>query len=110
MFDDFCLHENLKAALIAAADAIIREKGIEAFSLREAARRATVSPGAPSHHFNGLKGLLTEVVRLGYGELAQYLEEGAGSGEPDARRIANEILPKTLAGLWGGTSLKASPE
>jgi len=83
-------HGDLKAALIAAADAIIREKGIEAFSLREAARRAKVSAGAPAHHFNGVKGLLTEVALLGYEELARYLEEGAGAGEPEVRlrRIA----------------------
>lgn len=37
---------------------------IEAFSLREAAQRAGVSPEAPAHHFGSAKGLLTEVAFL----------------------------------------------
>ena len=66
-------HGELKAALIAATDAILRESGIERFTLREAARRAGVSPGAPAHHFGNAAGLLTEVAILGYEEMARYL-------------------------------------
>lgn len=57
-------HGDLRAALIKAADAIIAEGGLEAFSLREAAQRAGVSPGAPAYHFGSAKGLLTEVAIL----------------------------------------------
>lgn len=66
-------HGDLRAALIAAADEIIRDGGLERFSLREAARRAGVSPGAPSHHFGGIKGLLTQVATLAFEELAGYM-------------------------------------
>lgn len=66
-------HGNLRTALIEAADSIIREKGIEGFSLREAARRAGVSIGAPAHHFGSATGLLTEVALLGYASLGAEL-------------------------------------
>lgn len=58
-------HGNLRVALIEATDGIIRDRGIEGLSLREAARRAGVSIGAPAHHFGSTSGLLTEVALLG---------------------------------------------
>jgi len=61
--------------LIQAADEIIAEGGIEAFSLRAAAQRAGVSPGAPAHHFGSAKGLLTEVALLAFDRLSRYIEE-----------------------------------
>lgn len=77
-------HGNLKAALIEAADAILRDSGIEGFSLREAARRAGVSIGAPAHHFGSAMGLLTEVALLGYESLGAALASvppGAAPGD-----------------------------
>jgi AcrR family transcriptional regulator len=68
-------HGNLRAALIQAADAIIAEEGIEGFSLRAAAQRAGVSPGAPAHHFGSAKGLLTEVALLAFERVGRYLED-----------------------------------
>ena len=67
-------HGDLRAALIRAADDIIAEGGIETFSLRAAAQRAGVSPGAPAHHFGSAKGLLTEVALLAYERVDRYLE------------------------------------
>lgn len=66
-------HGDLKGALIKAADEIIRESGVENFSLREAARRAGVAPSAPTHHFGNAVGLLTEVALVGYEELGKRL-------------------------------------
>ena len=68
-------HGDLRAALIQAADDIIAEGGIEAFSLRAAAQRAGVSPGAPAHHFGSVKGLLTEVALLAFERFARSIEE-----------------------------------
>jgi AcrR family transcriptional regulator len=83
-------HGNLKTALIMATDAIIREKGIEGFSLREAARRAGVSIGAPAHHFGSATGLLTEVALLGYDSLGAALNAIPPSDDPacDLRDLA----------------------
>lgn len=92
-------HGNLKAALILAADDIIREKGIEGFSLREAARRAGVSIGAPAHHFGGAVGLLTEVALLGYDSLGAALNVIAPSDDPlaDLRLLALAYVKFALA-------------
>ncbi|RVD38515.1 TetR/AcrR family transcriptional regulator [Mesorhizobium sp. M4A.F.Ca.ET.020.02.1.1] len=81
-------HGELREALIAATDAILRENGIEGFTLRDAARRADVSPGAPAHHFGNASGLLTEVAILGYRELGRYLAAVPDSGTPTERMRA----------------------
>lgn len=70
-------HGELQEALIAASEAILAEQGAEGFTLREAARRAGVSPAAPSHHFGNAPGLLTEVAIRGYDALAGALREAA---------------------------------
>lgn len=92
-------HGNLKPALIEAADAIIRDRGIEGFSLREAARRAGVSIGAPAHHFGSANGLLTEVALLGYECLGEALNSVAPSDDSaaDLRRLAVAYVSFALA-------------
>ncbi|WP_164981325.1 TetR/AcrR family transcriptional regulator [Silvibacterium dinghuense] len=77
-------HGDLRTALIQAADAIIAEGGIEAFSLRAAAQRAGVSPGAPAHHFGNARGLLTEVALLAYKRLEDYIQKAGHSDDPVA--------------------------
>jgi AcrR family transcriptional regulator len=76
-------HGDLRDALVAAADEILLEAGVEAFSLREAARRASVSPAAPAHHFGSVAGLLTEVAIRGFEELTRFLREGEKQGGAD---------------------------
>ncbi|WP_207480305.1 TetR/AcrR family transcriptional regulator [Arenibaculum pallidiluteum] len=80
-------HGDLRAALVGAAEEILGEKGVEGFTLREAARRIGVSPAAPAHHFGDVAGLLTEVAILGFEELTRRLEEGnrRGGADPEAR-------------------------
>jgi AcrR family transcriptional regulator len=77
-------HGELQEALIAASEAILAEHGAEGFTLREAARRAGVSPAAPSHHFGNAQGLLTEVAIRGYDALAGALRDAA-SRKQDTR-------------------------
>lgn len=80
-------HGDLKDQLVAAAEAIILERGVEGFTLREAARRAGVSPAAPAHHFRDAKGLLGEVALRGYRDFAAALAAGDAKGgkDPGAR-------------------------
>ncbi len=73
-------HGALREALIKATDEILAEGGLETFSLREAARRAGVSPAAPAHHFGSVQGLLTEVAVHGFREFVRFLREGAEAG------------------------------
>jgi AcrR family transcriptional regulator len=68
-------HGDLRQALIVAGEAILAERGVEGFSLREAARRAGVSAGAPAHHFGDARGLLTAIATLGFQGLEQALAE-----------------------------------
>jgi len=74
-------HGDLRAALIGATEALLAERGIEGFTLREAARRAGVSAAAPMHHFGSAAGLLTEVATLGFEELTRYLRERERDGD-----------------------------
>lgn len=76
-------HGGLRQALIEAAEAILAEKGVEGFTLREAARRAGVSPAAPAHHFGDAAGLLTEVAILGFESLSEALRAGNTRGGSD---------------------------
>jgi AcrR family transcriptional regulator len=55
-------HGDLKRVLIDAALGLVEEGGAEAVSVREAARRAGVSPGAPFRHFPSRVALLTAVA------------------------------------------------
>ena len=91
-------HGDLRAALIQAADDIIAEGGIEAFSLRAAAKRAGVSPGAPAHHFGSAKGLLTEVALLAFEKMGQYIEEVGRSDDvaTDIRALSLEFITFVL--------------
>ena len=84
-------HGDLRHELVAAAEEIIAERGVEGFTLREAARRVGVSPAAPSHHFNDAKGLLTEVALLGFRDFAAALKAADKRGGKDpARRLAEQ--------------------
>ena len=78
-------HGDLRSALLAAAEAELAERGIEAFSLRAVAKRAGVSHAAPAHHFKDTGGLLTALAAEGYRQFlaAQAAREAAAA--PDAR-------------------------
>ena len=82
-------HGALRPALIEAAEVVLAERGIEGFSLREAARRAGVSPAAPAHHFGDAAGLLTAVAAGAFSELADALELAAAAGSR-AQRIRGQ--------------------
>lgn len=92
-------HGDLRQAMIVAADTLIRDKGLEGFSLRQAARLAGVSIGAPAHHFGSVKGLLTEVALLGYESLGNYLNAVDSDGCPNRvlRRFAQAYVDFALA-------------
>jgi len=56
-------HGDLPAALLSAVGMIVNEEGIDALTLRAAARRAGVSHGAPAHHFGDKRGMLTAFAK-----------------------------------------------
>ncbi len=75
-------HGDLRAALLAAAEDELAEKGVEGFTLRGCARRAGVSHAAPAHHFKDVRGLLTELAVIGFERLARSMADYAAGADP----------------------------
>jgi AcrR family transcriptional regulator len=66
-------HGALREALLRATVELIETEGIGAVSLRQVARTAGVSPGAPYHHFPDRATLLTALADEGFRRLADKL-------------------------------------
>lgn len=81
---------DLPRKLLAATEDILREQGLHKFTLREAARRAGVSHGAPGYHFKDASGLLTAFAAEGYDALTQLMlrYRAEAAKEPAAQLIA----------------------
>lgn len=62
-------HGNLRAVLLDEAVGVLRETGVEVLSLRDLARRAGVSHGAPRSHFVDRQALLDALAELGFERL-----------------------------------------
>jgi AcrR family transcriptional regulator len=81
-------HGDLRRHLIDVAERLLEEAGVEGFTLRECARRAGVSPSAPSHHFGNVTGLLTAIATVGFEGLADAMEAAlAVSGDGPGARL-----------------------
>ena len=80
-------HGDLHAALLAAAEAELAERGVEAFSLRSVAKRAGVSHAAPAHHFGDAGGLLTALATEGFRQFlaTQHRREAKAAPDPAAQ-------------------------
>lgn len=83
-------HGDLRSALLAAAEEELSARGVEAFSLRQVARRAGVSHAAPAHHFGDTGGLLTALAADGFQRFlaAQARREGQAAADPVAQLVA----------------------
>lgn len=77
-------HGDLRAALLAAGEAELADKGVEGFSLRSVAKRAGVSHAAPAHHFGDTGGLLTALAAEGFTRFQDTLD-AREVGAADAR-------------------------
>ncbi len=83
-------HGDLREALLAAAEQLLHEAGLQGLTLRACARRAGVSHAAPKHHFADLSELLSEVAARGFDRLTDALvtAHAEAGDDPDARFIA----------------------
>ncbi len=114
-------HGDLKTTILDAAELLLQEKSLDAISMRELARKADVSPGAPYHHFGDRVGLVTALCQRGFlklyralsnastqeglqGMIREYLEFSKNnyaiyqlmfSAEATKGDIANALLPQT---------------
>jgi AcrR family transcriptional regulator len=77
----------LREALIEAAVALIGEVGPQAFTLREAARRAGVSHNAPYRHFASKDELLAAVAAEGFERLAAAMRKAMTPAKSTRERL-----------------------
>ncbi|GAB3254243.1 TetR/AcrR family transcriptional regulator [Kineococcus gypseus] len=75
-------HGNLRAVLLEQAERALRESGVDDLSLRDLARRAGVSHGAPRSHFIDRQALLDALAERGFARLTEDVT-AAGAGHPD---------------------------
>lgn len=104
-------HGNLRTALLDAAGEILEQQGLEALSLREAARRAGVSHNAPYRHFANREALLAALAAEGFAELGGALGR-AGGPEAGASYVSFALHhPQRFRLMFGGVvSTDAHPE
>ncbi len=82
-------HGNLRNALLEAAEVTVRERGVQALSLRELARDVGVSHAAPRRHFPDRQALLDALAQAGFERLGAELRgavDGAGEDFPERLR------------------------
>lgn len=95
-------HGNLVEELIAATIALIEEKGFDAVSVREVAKKAGVSPAAPFRHFANKTALMTAVAEQAMSRLTKSVRQelaATGAGDPieGLRAIARGYLSWALS-------------
>ena len=81
-------HGDLRRVLIDAALQLVAEGGADAVSVREAARRAGVSPGAPFRHFPSRDALMNAVAEEAQSRFRAEIEAAlaeAPAGDPLGR-------------------------
>ncbi|WNE98774.1 TetR/AcrR family transcriptional regulator [Streptomyces luomodiensis] len=71
--------------LLDQAELVLRERGIDALSLRELAREAGVSHGAPRSHFIDRNALLDALAERGFRRLADAIAAAAAQARGDYR-------------------------
>ncbi|MBL7255510.1 TetR/AcrR family transcriptional regulator [Paractinoplanes lichenicola] len=64
-------HGNLREVLLEQAEVMLRAEGVDGLSLRELARQAGVSHGAPRSHFIDRQALLDALAERGFDRLTE---------------------------------------
>ncbi|MFJ3903593.1 TetR/AcrR family transcriptional regulator [Streptomyces sp. NPDC090025] len=77
--------DGLRERLVRTGVALVDAEGVQALTLREIARRAGVSHGAPRRHFPAHLDLLSAIAREGFGELAARVAQDPAPGPASAR-------------------------
>src|SRR6185369_964241 len=80
-------HGDLRRAVIETASAMLREDNNWQFTLREVARRAGVSHGAPYKHFPDKESLLAELAMQGF----EHLQDALAASTARSRSIRREL-------------------
>lgn len=75
-------HGDLRTALLRATETLIAEHGTGAVSLREVARIAGVSHGAPAHHFGNKDGLMLAFAQEGWDRMIEAILNAVDADRP----------------------------
>ncbi|MBE8474745.1 TetR/AcrR family transcriptional regulator [Streptomyces justiciae] len=94
------MHEpetGLRARLVDVGVELVAREGAQALTLREIARRAGVSHGAPRRYFPTHLELLSAIARRGFGELAERVATVSGDGTATPRAQLTRLAGAYLA-------------
>jgi AcrR family transcriptional regulator len=95
---------DLRTRLVLAGADLVRSEGLPAVTLREIARRAGVSHGAPRRWFPTHRELLSAIARTGFADLAERCSAALAGTDASAREQL-VVLARTyveFAGTEGG--------
>ncbi|GGU69913.1 TetR family transcriptional regulator [Streptomyces albospinus] len=79
---------SLRERLIDVGVDLVTTDGPDALGLREIARRAGVSHGAPRRYFPTHRALLSAIARRGFAELGERIADVAGASGPPREQVA----------------------
>jgi AcrR family transcriptional regulator len=82
-------HGALNEALLKAAEKVLERDGLQGLTLRAVAREAGVSHAAPTHHFDDLTGLVSELAAIGFRQFNAAMAQ--------ARAVPGSTLEKAMA-------------
>lgn len=100
-------HGDLKTAILDAAEELLAERPIEMVSMRELARKAGVSAGAPYHHFKDRSGLILAMCQRGFTRLGKTLTDSQSENGLDGLIQGYLEFSQTHSALY---QLMFSPE
>ncbi|MFE5811848.1 TetR/AcrR family transcriptional regulator [Streptomyces sp. NPDC056479] len=83
--------QGLRARLVDVGVDLVSREGVQALTLREIARRAGVSHGAPRRYFPTHLELLSAIARRGFDELGARAAAAAGEGAAHPRVRLTEL-------------------
>ena len=91
-------HGDLRAVLLDAADELLDEGGVDAVTMREAARRCGVTPGATYRHFVDREALLAAVAARGFDAFGAALSRASiDAGKQSLAAMAHAYIRFALA-------------
>lgn len=88
-------HGDLAEALMEITLELIREQGLDHVSLREAAKRAGVSPGAPFRHFPNKTALISAICDQSEQQMTQAVRSALDTAKDDGPVTRLEALGRS---------------